>query len=343
MPPKRALRRTASSTTQLSGFHRQLLEDVAKMEAELTESRTPFSQVIRDQTLGWTADVVLGQMRDLHLHMYGSTPREAEQFALELLKPPTECPDVVVGMRTTAVVQWSFEEASFWRGLPDNQRVLRFAKSIISTRFREDCAIASRTLSLRPKDGSDFVLFQLHFGDGSARGVAACVVYMLVLRRLQEVPAMDPQVETMIMSLLRIPTNFELHGDGSAKALLVAQAARQNQHAQVLPVNTLEWIGMIMQFSGLSFGSQQARTVLLKNMEQMVGAYNELPDVEAYTDEPLAKRARRASKAQVPAEVEDGQDKGLKIGNRRVMAMRLFISGGHRTEQTHPHTSLLSV
>ena len=126
-----------------------------------------------------------------------------------------------------------------WRGVPDNRRTLRFAKSMINTGFRKDSVIAARSLDLS-SDGSP-VTFRLLFGDGSARGVAACLVWTLIINRLDMLSADDEWVD----SLLSITTSFEVHGDGSQRASLIAQAARQNQAAQQLPVNTIEWVGMV--------------------------------------------------------------------------------------------------
>ena len=68
---------------------------------------------------------------------------------------------------------------------------------------------------------------------------------------------------------------------------LIAQAARQNQLAHVLPVNTLEWLSVTAQFTGAVIGSlkatQEIRQMILGNLDAMVGAYVDLPDVSAYT------------------------------------------------------------
>lgn len=173
--------------------------------------------------------------------------------------------------------------------------------------------------------------FHLLFGDGSARGVAAMVVFLLVLRNIDTLSANDHGTEDMVMSLLSINTNFEDHGDGSERAKLVAQAARQNQHAQVLPVNTLEWITMAATFCDISIGRavKENRNSILQALEGMLSSYNDLPDVAAYTSEPPAKRARRSKGGTAkPDELEEGHDKGLKIGARRQIAMKNFLTSG---------------
>ena len=84
------------------------------------------------------------------------------------------------------------------------------------------------------------------------------IVWILVLKNVDNMPKGDPAVEEMVLSVLQIPTNFEEHGDGSERSKLIAQAARQNQLAQVLPVNTLECLSMTAQFTGIDIGSLKA-------------------------------------------------------------------------------------
>jgi hypothetical protein len=90
----------------------------------------------------------------------------------------------------------------------------------------------------------------------------------------------------MVKDLSReIQTNFEEHSDGSAKAALVAQAARQNQHAQVMPVDTIEWIGIVQQHqSGDGSVVLQSRAAMLRLLEMVMrDYYKHHPDMEAYT------------------------------------------------------------
>jgi hypothetical protein len=238
------------------------------------------------------------------------------------------------GVHPTCVVQWRYDSSSMWRGPPDNVRVLRLVRSILSSRFRADSVVASRTLDMSAGEaGVKVVTFRLAFGDGAARGVAACVAWSLILHRVKDIPPKDPAVLDLVDSLMAIPTNFETHGDGSERAALVAQAARQNQAAQALPVNTIEWIGMVLEYAGLTIGSSTvATTSILRHLDQMMQAYNEHPDVESYALEPASKRMRRSrGKNSGPADAEaeeDGHDRGLKVGTRRIISMRNFLSAG---------------
>lgn len=159
------------------------------------------------------------------------------------------------------------------------------------------------------------------------------IVWILLVQQSEHLSVGDAAVEDLILSLLHIPTNFEEHGDGSERAKLIAQAARQNQLAQVLPVNTLEWLSMVVQFTGIDVGTlkvtKEARAMLTTTLETMIGAYNELPDVNAYSVEPSSKRARtRKGAVGKNTEADEGFDKGLKIGVRRLTGMKNFLQGG---------------
>ena len=61
------------------------------------------------------------------------------------------------------------------------------------------------------------IINRLLFGDGSARGVAAMIVWVLVLREVDYLPVGDPALEDLFLSLLQIPTKIEAHGDGSGR------------------------------------------------------------------------------------------------------------------------------
>lgn len=326
MPPRRALKPTLSNANELSSFQMELLADMKKLEEELVATRTPFAKLAKDYQISrQDPDAALQDLASVKQHLTGSTEQEAISWAKDLLRAKDA---KMLGMSTTCIMQWRFDEASMWRGPPDNARILKFCRSIISSRFRPDACIAARSLDMSAKAGHGMALFQLLFGDGSARGVAALIVWTLLVRRAGELRP-DSGVTEMVESLWAIPTNFEEHGDGSERAALIAQAARQNQAAQVLPVNTLEWIGMIKDWAGMEIGaSSGTRASMTKKLEEMVQAYNAHPDVEAYSYEPSAKRLRSRKGANAAAAPDEGYDKGLKVGVRRLSAMKNFLSGG---------------
>jgi hypothetical protein len=97
-----------------------------------------------------------------------------------------------------------------------------------------------------------------------------------------------------------------------------------------MPVNTLEWIGMVAKYANLSIGGSNmaSKAGLLRHLDQMMASYNEHPDVESYATEAPAKRLRRRSNPKEGVVEDDGYDSGLKIGSRRLTAMRSFLSNG---------------
>jgi hypothetical protein len=304
---------------------------------DLRDRRQPVLHVAQTYAKSFLHDhdLILSQLAAVKERISGDAAQDAMTWAKHVLKAET---NPVRGIRDTCIMQWSFDDRSMWRGPPDNARVIKIAKSIICTKFRRDSVIASRTLDMSkaPDAQDDLVIGRLLFGDGSARGVAAMIVWILILKNIDNMPGLsDIVVEDLVMSVLRIPTNFEEHGDGSDRANLVAQAARQNQLAQVLPVNTLEWLSMSSQFTGIDIGTlkptKENRALIVTNLEAMLNAYNQLPDVDAYSFEPPAKKARTRKNTvaqKILDEPDEGQDKGLKIGVRRIIAMKNFLEGG---------------
>jgi len=97
------------------------------------------------ETCGPNVGIVLSQLASAKERLHGDALAEALAWARDLLKPVA---GQVTGIRETCIVQWRFDAPSMWRGTPDNPRVLKLIKCIISTRFRKDSIIASRTLDL---------------------------------------------------------------------------------------------------------------------------------------------------------------------------------------------------
>jgi len=147
MPPRRALRPTPSCPGDLSPIQAKVLEDLKHLDEQLTEQRMPF--------LAWAAkysssieadrDRAVKDIARVRMAAFGDTEAEAKAFALQLLRPEV---GKTLGLRDTCILQWRFDEPSMWRGMPDNPRVLKLARSILSSRFRKDSVIASRTLDL---------------------------------------------------------------------------------------------------------------------------------------------------------------------------------------------------
>jgi hypothetical protein len=141
-------------------------------------------------------------------------------------------------------------------------------------------------------------------------------------------PCSNPAVVSLVASLLDLNVHFELHGDGSRKCALIAQAALQNQAAAVQPCSTMQWISMARDFTGVVIGDHVSSTTLLqKTLEDMVNAYNVRPEVEAYAQEALPSRKKRRGKNSAAIAQDADQDAGLKIGRRRLVAMNNFLGG----------------
>ena len=172
---------------------------------------------------------------------FGATNEEAGQRCKELFTPTAADLQGVRGRMCPCI--FDYGQDSMWRGTPSNPLIGKLARSIISSGFRGASVIESRTLDLKAsEDMPDVVSFHLLLGDGSARAVAACLVWTLLVKFVESMPRGDRTIVNLVLSLLDINVNFELHGDGSRKQALIAQAALQNQAAAVQPCSTLQWI-----------------------------------------------------------------------------------------------------
>ena len=332
MAPKRSLKRTPSNTAGLTNFQKLLLNDLSRMEVELLENRVSFTKACRtaQQRFQDNLDPLLDQVASVRSQVSGTSEEAGREWATKLLEPRGS---PLLGLHETSVLHWRYDDESMWRGSPDNPRVVRLARSMITSGFREDSVVAARSLDLSGNGSGGPVAFQLLFGDGSARGVAAFVTWLLVCKNLDSLPC-DEAVENMVQSLLTFNTIFEAHGDGSPKDALIVQRARQNQCQYVLPVSTFEWIGLVVRNSGVEIGSTTSKAQLLAVLEDLTNAYNQHPDVESYAAEPAAKKLKGGRKANKTAKApgdDEGHDVGLKIGFRRMTAMRNFLSGGTAT------------
>ena len=131
-------------------------------------------------------------------------------------------------------------------------------------------------------------------GDGQARGLAALFVFHLIANYAATNSLKDDPTAFKIMtSLINIPTVFERNRDDSAEDLLVAQAVRQNVKATMaLPMNAVEWAGLILRSSGVSLGSSSKNIVAC--MQRFTNKYDSNSEVEAYDNvSQVPKRQRR--------------------------------------------------
>jgi len=324
------------TSDKLDDFQLVLLTDLAKLHHELLNARRSLYSFAKEYQVSWgdKPDIVMGHMVSAKMAIHSVAEDEARRWVQDLLQPRETAP----GIHATCIVQWRLDEESMWRGPPDNARVLRLAGCIIKSGFRKDSCIISRThnVSATAAQGEpNIVTFGLLFGNGSARGIAASVVWSLVLRRITEIPPKNCAVEHLITSLWAIPTMFELHGVGSDMAALVAQAVYQNQCQTGQPVSTLDWIGMVLKCANLPLRSTDptSRAVLLGHFNLMMATYSKHPAVQAPKTEragQVKKRRRKTScgTRSVGMEGQDGDpDVNLMIGHQQICAMRSFLAG----------------
>ena len=146
-PPRRALRPTPSCSNDISLFQTKLLSDLKQLDEQLAEQRVPFLTWAAKYSSSIAADPdrALKEISRLREVVFGDTEADAKTFAQHVLRPEV---GKTLGLRDTCIVQWRFDAPSMWRGVPDNPRVLKLARSIISSRFRKDSVVASRTLDL---------------------------------------------------------------------------------------------------------------------------------------------------------------------------------------------------
>ena len=266
-------------------------------------------------------------------------PEAAKTKAEDILKAG---PAVFTGMRTTCILSWSFDEESLWRGLTDNKKIIRLARSMVTMGYRADEPINSRTLDLTAADG--VLARKLYFGDGQARGLAARLAFQLLLnatRNAEDSLMGDAEAQRIMRGFLEIPTVFTRSGQGTADDQIVAQAVRQNvkSHMQ-LPMNCMEWANMVLKMCRLKLGISKEQTMMiLQTLNRCTEKYDQHVEIEAYELEPLAKRARKgrrktgAAAAAMAAMAGEGQptkepdEDRIKIGARRIRAITKILSG----------------
>jgi hypothetical protein len=246
----RALRATPSCTGDITLFQKFLMDDVEVSWGKAQNDRTSMLSLVQEyQALVGGPDNIMA-LKEMHtkvLCKVGKANVEAEQMVASMFAAHE---GDVLGVKKLPPAMFSYTNASMWRGTPSNAAVRKLARSIISSGFRQDSIIASRTLDLMVPDSQE-VSFHLLLGDGSSRAVAACLVWMMLCKFVDKIPGGVPEVEQLVLSLLHLSVSFERHGAGTPKEALLAQASRQNQAAAVLPVHTLSWVGMVRDHTSL--------------------------------------------------------------------------------------------
>lgn len=323
----RVLRSTPSNAGDVGIFQKFLMSEVDTIHCKHHDTRTSFLSTAQEYMQQYQGPDNMASLMEAHVQVLcklGMVSAEAEQMVAKMFEAQ---PGDILGKRDLCVSMFSFSEQSMWHGTPSNDNVRKLARNMISSGFHLHSVIASRTLTLMEPDRQG-VSFHLLLGDGSTRAVAACIVWMLLVKHVDKIPYGDPQVEQVVRSLLSIQVSFERHGTGTPKEALLAQASRQNQAASVQPLHTLAWIGMVKSFTGLAIGNHPLSTIQLqKTMEDMVSTYNAHPEIEAYDKDIVPRKKRKVTGGRKNIIQDEDRDIGLRIGRKRLIAMKCFLAG----------------
>ncbi len=180
----RCLRAVPSNTEQLSPWQILTTQKLETLHQEAFLNHKALTFIIQD----FPAPKGQHALHDVAfaLQIAGYQPDEANQKAMDVLKPGSSH---FTGSRNTCILQWSFKPESFWRGPSDNKKIIRLSRSMVTSGFKRDEPIRSRTFNLSADgDGEDVVTSRLLFGDGQARGLAVRLAWQLILNYFREHP-----------------------------------------------------------------------------------------------------------------------------------------------------------
>ena len=136
---------------------------------------------------------------------------------------------------------------------------------MVTTAYCQDEPFNSRTFDLSAPDG--ILAGKLLFGDGQARGLAVRLAFQFLVNLVRQSPCGligDTKLLRIMQGLIQVPTVFTKIGDCSTEDLIVAQAVRQNVKAAMqLPMNTMEWAGMVLKSCKLKLGVSSVQTAMI--------------------------------------------------------------------------------
>ena len=344
----RVLKPTPSCTEDLQPWQLTLADKLSQLHQECFEKRKALTKTIQEFPALQGVDA-LNEIAFAARVAWNLTPETALNKGKDILAPG---PPDFVGVKNTCILNWSFADDSLWRGLSDNKKIIRLTRSMVTTGFRQDEPINSRTFDLTAADG--VLASKFCFGDGQARGLAARLAFQFLLiyvRQSDESAIGDPELMRIMQSLIETPTVFTRSGECSGEDLIVAQAVRQNvKAAMTLPMNTLEWAGMVLRSCKLRLGMSTEHTnLIMQCLQRCTCKYDAHLEVNAYDMEPIAKRARRgrrktsasataiamaASEAigSEPQRSEAPDEDRIRIGCRRLGAITKVL--GHATPKS---------
>ena len=171
----RVLQAHPSSTEELQDWQHLLIDKLSHLHAECFEKRKALTKVIQDfpTLLGTDAVDEIAYAAQIAWDLNSD---EAHQRATLLLAPG---PPDFTGIKDICILSWSFIDESLWRGLSDNKKIIRLARSMVTTGFRQDEPVDARTFDLTAADG--VLAAKVFFGDGQSRGLAARWAFQILL------------------------------------------------------------------------------------------------------------------------------------------------------------------
>ncbi len=328
----RALKRVLSDVEGVSPFLQKLSQEATELYRNCQQMQKPMLSFARE----WQATMSI-EPQHLYDDYHGVVSRlhgqnEAETFAgfAKALQPEDA---IFTGQLPTTPAHWTYGPESMWHGDPPNDKVLKFMKAIIYCTYKKEEPIMSRSVNLtataqvQGPNGvtKEIVAFKLQLGDGSARQVAVCLIWTLLVKHVTDIPAGDAQTKDLVDNLWTVPASFKIYGQGSNREALLAQAAQQNQRAQARPVQTLDWIHMLLSNTGMCMGgAKSTRKELTRHMESLFAAYHKLPDVEAFAIDQPAKRPRHAKGRHAPETDNTGN---IRVGSAKKKAIQNILDG----------------
>ena len=124
---KKKLRSVPSCPDDVDGLRRRISKDLEMVYKQVREKKTNFMGIVQEYTAAFPQT---GAMKK----------RVADVIALVGVDYDFDAweGDPENGMFVTAIMQWSFEAKSMWRGTPKNKVVYKLAQSMAMVGFRQD-------------------------------------------------------------------------------------------------------------------------------------------------------------------------------------------------------------
>ena len=141
-----------------SQWQNDLLKKINELSDESHEKHVVLTRIIQELAQPKGVEAVSLLARGMEI---GSGLSEEDAFAKakEFLRPSGANFN---GSKYTCPVMWRYDNESLWRGLTDNNKLIRLMRSMVLTGFLEDEPLRSRTFDLCADDG--IVAAKLLFG-----------------------------------------------------------------------------------------------------------------------------------------------------------------------------------